>query len=237
MTNPNNQIERLHTSCQNCIFAKYVAKKQTKCLMDRIEIYFDYNDKKCIKHINNDIEIIEVYNDQQEFFVINNTKCHYKRNESWGKKVKKDNWKKQVKQENRIKYQSIIFATSKLKDVITTIDSLLAQSIPPQYITVVRNVGNTIRPAAITEYLQTVGLPWKLENAVDSELSNLDIIDSVLSKRPYPYYSIFNAGTIIPPDFFQSINTQIYDKQLKFAVLIHDKLPVVVSTSIHYHYE
>jgi len=232
MNKDNSQIDRLHTSCKDCIFAHYNKKEQIGCDMGRLETYRSNNLYKT-RHINPNIRISNVYDNQQEFFVINGMKCHHKRNVSWSKKVKKNKWKERVYEENRIKYQAIIFATNEMSDIMTTVESLLSQDIPPQHITAVRKLGNSIYPITISKYLHDLGIPWSLSNIVDSTLSPLDIVDSVLSARAYPYYSVFNAGIVVPQNLFTSVNEQIYEHNLRFAVLAINDLPIITSTFIH----
>lgn len=227
-----NNIERLHTSCKNCIFAQYQDKTQIGCNIGQLEDYRE-NNLHYTRHINPKIDIVEAFDDDKEYFVVNGIKCHYKRNENWGHKVNKKYWTERVKEENRIKYQSIIFTHDDFDKLTNTIESLLSQSIPPQHITVVRSTFNTIRPSTIADYLRESGLPWKIENIIDSNLLHPHIIDNVLKTRAYPYHSIFYAGKIVPQDFFETINQKIYNENLKFAIIIDDERPVVVSTAIH----
>jgi len=215
-----SNISRLHTSCKECIFAKWDNNCQTSCEMDKLSTN----------------ETVEVYDGENEFFVVNNAKCHYKRNHSWGEKTKKENWKNLIKTENRIKYQVIIFAYNDMDEIRTMTTSLLKQEIPPQHITIVRRPNNTIRPSIISDHLKSLGVIWRLENTLDSNLNNFQIIDSILSTRSYPYYAIFTPDVKIPHDLFNVINKHIYDKCLQFAILINDERPVVVSTSIHHVY-
>ena len=231
----DNNIARLHTSCKDCIFATYQDKTQIGCDIGRLEDYRE-NNLYNTRHINHDVNIVAVYDDDCEYFVINDIKCHYKRNGSWSKKVNKDNWIDRVKEENRLKYQSIIFTHNDFAKLALTVESLLEQSIPPQHITVVRPPNNTIELSIISDYLKKFGIPWRVENVIDSNLLHPHIVDTVLKTRAYPYYSVFYAGKIVPPDFFQVLNEHIYDKNLRFAVVIDDERPVVVSTYIHNFY-
>ena len=89
MIKSNNQIARLHTSCKDCIFIRYGAcgspieeKSQSGCEMKLVGPHIDTEGQLSIRHVNSDIEVLEAYDDEEEFFVLNNTKCHYKRNES-----------------------------------------------------------------------------------------------------------------------------------------------------------
>jgi hypothetical protein len=191
------------------------------------------SDIQTIKHIDNKIKIVEAYDTESEFFVVNGIKCHYKRNKAWGNKVNSQNWHQQVKQENRIKYQAIIFIDNSFQNVVITMESLLQQSIPPQHITVVRYTTNTIRPSVLSDYLDHLELPWQIHNVVDLDMSNLYVVNDILRTRAYPYYTLYYAGHCIPEDFFNVLNTQIYDKHVKFAILTNNNKPMVIATFIH----
>lgn len=230
----DNTIARLNTSCKECIFAVYDNNKQIGCDFGRL------------KNMDSSIQVVQTYDEEKEFYILNNTKCHYKRNKQWGKKVFSSarvlkfggptTWQSQVLEENKIKYQGIVFADNDFDRTKTTISHLVDQSIPPQKITVIRKPNNTISPIPIVQYLATLSVAWKIENIVDNELTDLQIVDAVLQRKPHPYYIILYSGHFLPQDFFSKINTQIYDNNLKFAVITHNQLPLLVSTTIHYIY-
>lgn len=217
MNQPN--ISRLHTSCKNCIFAIYDGDTQTICQMARL-----HNE-----------EVIEVYDDERKFNVINNVKCHYKRTKSWADKVKIDDWKKRVLEENRIKYQVLIFLERyhTLEQLQHTIKSLLNQRLKPQHITVIKKPLSNINLSSIHQYLKTLEIPWKLQDVVNTNLNNLMLIDDAIRMVSYPYYAVFQAGLVIPMLFFDTISSEIFNKHLRFGVLMNDERPVVVSTLIH----
>lgn len=231
------QLSKLHTSCHDCIFASWFKPVevvnangifQTACYMGRLN-----TSSTPTTYINPDIELIEAENDTHEFYIINNVKCHYKRTKEWGNKVKADKWKKRVGEENRIKYQAIIPLCDTLEQFKSTVQTFLDQSIPPQQITAIR-YENTVSAVDMKQYLDSVGLPWKIHNVLNPDLSDLDAINSIVNSRPYPYYTVANPNTKMPINFFETINNHIYDKHLTFAILQgNSRMPPVTSTAIH----
>ena len=210
-------ISQLHTSCKDCIFAVYNANTQIDC---------NFN---CLQKE----ETINAYDDNQEFFVINNVKCHYKRNQTWAAKVAPTNWHTRVKEENRIKYQTIIFAKDNIDSVKLTLQSLLAQEIKPQHITIVRKPISKLPCKTLLEYLQTISLPWNIHHVTNTNFTNPMILDEIIRLKSYTYYTIFNAGFIVPNDLLSIINTEIFDNHLYFGVIMNDERPVIISTLIH----
>jgi len=72
-----HKIDKIHTPCKNCVYAKYEGNTQTDCYLGFID-----------KLKNNNVEILEAYDYEKEFFVVNNKKCIGYRENSWF--VKKD---------------------------------------------------------------------------------------------------------------------------------------------------
>ena len=115
----------LDTPCKNCIFAKYNGITQYGCKLDKLDIFR--------KH---DTYISEAYDEDKEFYVIKNRTCIEFRTTRW-KHINEPLWdqKDRLRQENEIRYQAIIIVNDNLQDTLTTLDSLVNQSIPPRYIT------------------------------------------------------------------------------------------------------
>lgn len=69
------KIDKIHTPCKSCGFAKYEGITQTGC-------YTGYLDK----YKKAGSEILEAYDDEKEFFIINNRKCISYRENKWFEK-------------------------------------------------------------------------------------------------------------------------------------------------------
>lgn len=65
-------INKIHTSCKNCVFAKYKDITQDDCALD-------YISKFRLKNV----EILEAYDEEKEFYIINNKKCLGYRENKW----------------------------------------------------------------------------------------------------------------------------------------------------------
>ena len=230
-TDKTSRIEKFHTSCQDCIFSHCKEAHQVGCRWKK------GSKDKIDEYRNLGISIVEAYNNRGDFYILNGIKCHYKRTQVWSDKVPKNKMER-VLHENRMKYQAIIFAENSLENIEITVQSLMGQKIPPQHITIVRYRTSTVQPSVIAPYLEGIGLPWKIENILDDQTTDMNIIDKIMKFHKYPYYVTLYAWTILPQDFIEMVNTQIYDKNFKFAVLVDgdEPLPVLTSTSIHYAY-
>lgn len=229
--NTTTRIEQLHTSCHDCIFkTEYKHDKQVGCQLLRLDLYKQKG-----------LTVIEAQNDTQEFYIINGIKCHSKRTTSWGDKVQ-TNRGERVRQENRMKYQAIIFTVDEpengFDNLKLTIRSLLDQSIPPQHITVVREKTSSLQPSIISRYLDSTGIPWRIENIIDKDVTDFDTLDTIIRTCKYPYYLTTYAWMSLPSNFIETINEKIYDDNLRFAILCDgdENLPVLVSTAIHWAY-
>ncbi len=243
-------IHKIHTSCKDCIFAKYNGNTQEWCNANYLK-----NDFNFVKHIhgplieafdkelNNSFPKESPFYETKEFFIINGIYCYGKRKKKWGDRFKEDKWLDQLKIENQLYYQVIIFANNSFEDTLTTLKSLLRQKIKPKHVTIVRPFGNEIKPTLLVEYLQdyfqTNDIKWNMQNIANADLRNEQIIDMIINSKPLPYYSVFHARFNIPQDFFSNINDKIYDNTLKFAILLPNSADngMVVSTSIHKIYD
>ncbi|NCA30639.1 MAG: hypothetical protein EBS93_07975, partial [Chitinophagia bacterium] len=68
----NEQINKIHTPCKDCVFAKYQDNTQIGCELDYISKYKSKN-----------IEILEAYDNNKEFYIINGKKCIGYRENKW----------------------------------------------------------------------------------------------------------------------------------------------------------
>lgn len=228
----NNIISKTHTSCKDCIFARYDGKTQGWCNANYLE-----NDYGTIKHVNG--SVIEVQDENKEFFVVDGIYCYGKRKKKWGDRIDENKWLDQLKIENKLFYQVIIFVGDSFEDLKITMKSLMEQNPKPIHITAVRPFDNKVKPTKIVNYFTGIDARWNIKNIANPDLTNEQIIDMVIESNPMPYYSVFKSGFKVPKKFFKTIDKKIYNNTLKFAVLLPNSSDngMVVSTSIHKLYD
>lgn len=201
-----SQVHDIHTSCKNCIFALYNNITQTGCKLQKLELWEEQG-----------LQILEVYDEDKEFFVINDKRCPYKRNLRWGQLYPKDEQIEQIEKEVTFRYHAIVFANDDIDETNNTINNLAAQSVKPEFITLVRWSNNKVRPSLFIESLQNTDVQWKLENITNPSLLYEQVIDMIVTFCKSPYYGIFHAGFSFPEgdvtqqlsDIIGSINTLV----------------------------
>ncbi len=202
-----------NTSCKECGFAIWEDITQTGCRLDMIE-----------KYEGNKVKVDECFDEEKEFYVIRNRKCMYYRDDMWKwKDLPFDKQKELMEKEIQLRFQAIVIAGVESDDttgLFATIDSLCAQELKPVHIAVVRPPLCKIKPSVVVDYLQETGLRWKLENVLDVEHNEEKYEDLVVDFiKDTHMYSRFNAGTIVPPDFFSTLNHKVHNDMFNFSAL------------------
>lgn len=128
-----SKIERIHTSCKQCVCADYKGKTQVGCLLDYIELYQQ-----------NNIEILEAYDEEKEFYIINNKKCVGYRENGWFEKRELENLTLQekiehIKNSNFLHYLLIIDLKSINENQIEDLLAQASYGIKPQKIILIRH--------------------------------------------------------------------------------------------------
>ncbi len=196
-----SKIDKVHTSCKNCIFALYKDITQIGCKVNKIDMWE-----------NQEIRILEAFDEEKEFFIINGKKCPYKRITAWGNKYPKDEHIQRVESEVVLQYHAIVIATNNIHNINTTIMSLLEQEIKPKKITLINF--NNIYPSDLIPLLQSTGIQWQIDNIVD-DISVEKAIDNVVTFCNTPYYAIFYSGLKLwgdkypKPEFTSNINKMV----------------------------
>lgn len=210
-------INKVHTSCRNCVFAEYEDKTQVGCRLDMLEKYD---------------EVLEAYDEEKEFFVINNMFCRRKRSEQWAKRFPASEWANQVERELEIKWHPILFFTTP-QELIRSIDSIKQQSIPPAHVTVINGFNSVVPSHKITKWLKGFN-SWRVQSIESSDVVKEDQIDLVIDTYKIPIYMVFDAGYQLEPTLIQQLNNLINEEMLSFALITKkDNTLKIIPTAIH----
>lgn len=175
---PMSEIKTIHTSCKNCVFAKYDNITQTACELNYIE-----------KYKKNNIAILEVYDEDKEFYVINDKKCIGYRENKWfnqyglehaslEKKIQK------FQELNNIQYLLVIdlkyFSKNDLSDLKNQISCCI---IKPQKIIIIRyrNTSDDFKYDNIKNLFDgdDIKCKWRIQTMVDESLTHEDILYNI----------------------------------------------------------
>tara|TARA_R100000008_G_C3587649_1_gene173809 strand:+ start:7736 stop:8503 length:768 start_codon:yes stop_codon:yes gene_type:complete len=222
----------MRTLCKNCIFATHENDKdplvQIGCKLDRLE---KYRSLDCV------VEAKDTETGAKSF-VIDNRYCLACRNRDWGEKVEEKKWEETVREEMALQFQAIVFHDKEESDLKQTINSLISQSHIPKRIVVIRKPDCVQPPEKLVEYMDSLGVEWKIQNILHPKMKDGDCIDIVQDINPKQFYSIFYAGCVVPSDFFEIINYAVNELMLQFAMISPNSSGdgMVVSSLIHKYY-
>lgn len=195
-----SEINQLHTSCKNCIFAIYDGITQIDCVAGQIQKFKD-----------NSIEIIEAEDNEKQFYVINNKLCRLARSKSWQERQKTKNLTKLLtaaKKESVIKYHLIVNIDTDIKKLQKFIKNINKQTIQPQLITLVRPFNSNINLQELLELLRKQSFKWKIENLGDGVDYNKGV-DIAVKNSESTFYAVFNSSAQLNNTLFSTINKKI----------------------------
>ena len=150
LSNQEGVISPIHTACKDCVFMVKNGQTQTGCKLGRIDLY---RKKKA--------EILSAYDEfNNEFFVINDRFCIYKRSKEWGEELPTYEWEETVRKQTKPRYQAIVFFRDehKLEDLHKTMESLVEQYNSPIVVTIA-NSNKAMVPTAIINSLERGDFP------------------------------------------------------------------------------
>lgn len=175
----NEQINKIHTPCKECVFAKYQDNTQIDCALNYIS-----------KYKTKDIEVLEAYDDHKEFYIINGKKCIGYRENKWFDKfdLKDSSIEDKIKkfhELNALDYLLVLdlknISLEELKNLLEQISTL---SIKPQKLIIVRYADNTKFPYDTLKNLldkHIKGYKWKIQTILDQLLAYNNIIKNIVS--------------------------------------------------------
>ena len=226
---------RVHTSCKNCFFAEYNGKTQENCGLNLIDKY---------RQVSDNI-VLECYDNNEEFFVINNKFClYFIEKNRLAENAKVDEVAKAIRNHIKIRYHMIIVLNDKLRDLRSTLKSIASQKHPPVFVTIIKLPDNKIKGSAIVDlfhkiYSKKKETPkWRVQNALNPELTVRDYIDITIDgtkNKFYNFYSVINAGCILPKNFGSKLDEMINDEMKTFFLIKGNEEGngMVVPLSVH----
>jgi|15BtaG_2_1085339.scaffolds.fasta_scaffold00006_42 hypothetical protein len=233
------EISHIHTTCRNCVFAKFEKDRQKGCSLDKIKDYKEAG-----------IEVLEVFDEShKEFYLINGRFCLFYRTQELMKDYPRSSWEDIARMTTKCPYQAIIFFEKgstllQLKDIL---HNLKTQEVVPnmvtvinqQYIDFVKDPENNIQPSSILEAIQDQEFyQYSCKNVYDDSLSDRSWIDLVFDSTgdlSYPFYVVFRSSFKVPEDFSKELNDAILIKmmQVGFGKPVDDLNGMIVNRTAH----
>lgn len=216
------ELSQVHTTCRNCVFAKYDKNEQTGCKLDKLK---DYE--------NAGIPIVSVYDGTgKKFEVINGRFCMFYRSPELMEKMPRDTWEDVVKLQTKVPYHAVLFIekNSSFKTIKLALKKLKNQEQSPNLISLVNKQYNSyietpdkfIKPSDLLDLLNSFNFhQYSLKNVYDDELDDRSLIDLTFDsnkEKPYPFYVSFSVEFDIPENFSKELNDAILIKMMQIGV-------------------
>jgi len=210
-------VSAIHTSCHDCVFAQYVINDkdnglvQVGCELDKLKTFKDA--ELCSNGLND------------EFYIIDNDVCLYKRNRAWASKY--TNHKEQI--DSEINSASCSFTCVLLIQedcdehaIEKFIDAVNAQTHKPKNLVICISAKNTPKRSWLVKTLNDkLNIPWVI-NANSKNI--LDLIEDSVKDLSTIYYTLFNISDELKPSYFDKLNSAVKDNKKFFIVEpINDK--------------
>lgn len=204
-------VSKVHTACLGCVHAIYDGTTQTGCKFGRLDKFREHG-----------AEIVDVYDlEENEFFVINNRVCMWKRSPEWNAKYgfpSKEKSSKIIREESRLAIHLVVDNANTIEDIRTTVKQINAMTDQPSEVTFVRKANSTLRPPTIIAELKNLTCRWHLSNYTDDEMD----IDDTLHSIKYPYFFYVQAGRAIPENYLTMVNDMVHYDLFRFAYILPD---------------
>lgn len=211
-TNTSFKLRELHTSCKNCLFAKYDGNTQNGCSAGKLDSY-----------INKGVEVVPAFDDEKEFFLINDKQCMlYRRQDNWDhdSSLSQEKLLAKAREETQIKYQVVLTCLNdSLDDLQTTVDSLSNQTLRPSHVTLFKPVKGKLSQHDAIDILSNAGIKWRMQDIFAQIVNPYRYLNVLLKNASFPFLGMFYTGIDLPPTTFEQIDKFINDDMESFSAL------------------
>lgn len=192
-------IEKIHTACFGCQFAKLEGKEQIACNLNLLE---DYGDS-----------VVSCFDaEQNKFFVINGRFCHYKRSNKWGVGLDLKQARKKIRQEIAIKIELVVYISVFDEQLLQkTIESAIDQRHEISGISLINHTGNLELSETLGNIASRYQKPWIIRNIVEDNACELRCLDIAIKDIKLPYFISCKIGYEIP-QILSKIDRKIHDE-------------------------
>jgi len=223
----------LHTSCKNCVFAKYEDNTQTDCLVGLIDQY---------KNVG--IEILEVYDNDKEFYVINNKVCMARRTPDFFKDtVMQDSSIEDkvayVKSKLYLKYLAIIDSRNSPPEQLSGVLAKLKETnTPPNTIMVVINEQGAKVASDYYKVLHESGIKskWKIKANLYKEQDFITTVHQVISlgSEDCPFILAISGDYSRLTEVVDKAHSMAYKEFEPFTVVSNESKETILFSSYVY---
>lgn len=225
-------INTIHTSCKNCVFAKYSDKTQIDCYLNYIERYKEKN-----------VTILETYDDEKEFFVINDRKCIGYKTQDWFDTIGLKNSSiedkiNKINESNKLSYLLVIdLNQSSSSDLSNIINDLNESKIKPVKIIFIKHP-NSLSFQDIDQSLKNLkfNVVWTVQDMVDN-FSHEQIIHIIVNThKEYNFLCCIKKYKDNISDFIETVNNLIFNDLEIFSLAKNLQQSYYIFNTLVYRY-
>lgn len=228
-------IDKVHTSCKNCVFSIYDNQSQVGCHLNYISVFK-----------NNNIDILPAYDDDKEFYIINKKQCiGYYTKESL-KKYNLENASiteviNQYNKLNTLNYILILntlnLSFAQITNFLTTLNTF---SIKPKKIILIRypDINNKLIYYDLEKVLNATQISWKIISSQDMNTPLETFIDTTMSIET-KYRFVFCVSKIIDniEEFVVRANQIVHNEMGQFFLLKDKEANILLFPATVYRYQ
>jgi len=230
------ELQKIHTSCKDCIFAKYEEKTQMGCKLGRVEAFTTLGNT------------LEAEDDERQFFLINGRYCNAYQPETgdFAKAFKPEDWATTMRKMLQLRLSVLVVMEDGTDPQILepTIEALLSQTLVPHQVVFINNQ-TAVKPAELHSRLfKQLGntMTWRINQIFERTkeqkfVSPERAIDLAIPSVVGSYYTVIRPGTKLPQTFVKDLDVALNDKMERFSLLLPTPAGngLTVQTDMHKH--
>lgn len=209
-------IKSLHTTCKSCFFGIWKDNTQTGCSLGLIEKYKEQTDV---------IEVVDEVGD--EFYVINDKHCQFKRSRVWGHRfgTNHDSAYNLARKENFPRVEMVVYLDSFDKTALKNLTKTL-ESIELDKIAGIRLINHTYGdPEPLSTFfrgevlrLEMNHIPWYLINIIE-DCDSGRACDIVIKQSKSQYFLVSKSGNKFPNRALEKLDAHLNEQFAPFSMV------------------
>jgi len=220
-------INKVHTPCKKCSFAKYEENTQTGCFLDLLDKY------RLV-----DVEVLEAYDNDKEFYIINGKKCAGYREQNYfdNRDMEEATMEEKValiKSKLRMKYLAIIDCLNRTpEELLSVVLELKKAKVKPDTVMVIIKEDGSYSYSDYYKslYKSEIGTKWKIKGNLYQEQDFITTIHQVvnLGAESCNFVLCVGADSSKVNEVVEHANDLVYEKFEAFCVVSNESKQTIL---------